>query len=329
MKIWFSPYQLTPRGPLNSKVKEKFRKGSLLRIRFDNGAVGYADVCPFSEMGDRPLEFELKHIATAKPSNLGARSLFYAQADAEARSQNKSLYDRTVKIKNHFLIYNIDRFDLDRVEKIEAAGFTEFKIKMGRDLTYETEQVEKLSNRLSSRSRLRLDFNAIFSRDRFVDWFDKNQKWLRPFLEFIEDPFTYDAKEWREVSEKWNVTFALDRAADPLTTSAVGAGVIIIKPAIQVPEKIIEKFLNSNKKFVFTHHMDFALGQMAALFSAQSLYHDAKEQILQCGLQHHDIYENTAFQEAIKLDGPYILPPDGFGLGFDKLLENQSWHELK
>ncbi|OFZ19561.1 MAG: hypothetical protein A2Z20_08335 [Bdellovibrionales bacterium RBG_16_40_8] len=328
MKIWYSPYQLSPKGLLNSKVREKFRKGALLRIRFEDDAVGYADVCPFAEMGDRPLEFELKHIAMSKPSNLGARSLFFARADAEARAKNASLYDKTVKIKNHFLIYDIDRFDIERIKKIESAGYSEFKIKMGRDIAYETEKVEKLSNRLSNRSRLRLDFNASFSRDRFVDWFDKNQKWLRPCLEFIEDPFGYDAKEWREVSEKRNVAFALDLAADPLSTGAEGARVVIIKPAIQDPAKIFDKFSNSDKKFVFTNHMDFPVGQMAALYTAQSFYHEAKEKILTCGLQHHDIYENTEFQEAIKNDGPYILPPDGFGFGFDKILEKQSWHEI-
>lgn len=329
MKIWFSTYQLYVKGALNSQTKAKFRRGALLRIRFPDESIGFADVCPFSEMGDRPLEFELRHIALSKPTELGERSLYYAKRDAEARKSGKSLYDLSIRIKNHFLIPDICSFDLERIAKIEADGYSEFKIKLGRDLSRETERIEHLSNRISKRSRLRLDFNCSMSRVRFIDWFEKNQNWLRSVLEFIEDPFAYEPTDWYEVTKKYNITFALDQAADPVTTSAVGAGVIVIKPAVQNPEVIVQKFLDTDKKFVFTHHMDFPLGQMSALFAAQVEYSKVKHQLLACGLQHHDIYEGFTFQDAICSDGPFIVPPEGLGLGFDKLLEAQKWTVLK
>jgi o-succinylbenzoate synthase len=329
MRIWYSPYQLYPKGSLNSKTKGQFRKGVILRIRFDNDLVGYADLCPFSEMGDRPLEFELKQIAINKPTEIGARSIYFAKKDAEARAQKIHLFDRTVKIKNHFLVADILKFELDRVEKICASGFTEFKVKMGKDLPKESELVEKLSNRFSDNVRLRIDFNASLSRDRFTDWFDKNQKWLRPCLEYVEDPFAYDAKAWREVSQKWGVVFALDLAADAISTGAEGAQIIVVKPAVQQADKIVQKFKGTQKKFIFTHYMDFPIGQICALIEAQAASHDLGAQLLTCGLQHHDIYEGFTFQSAIKYDGPYILPPEGTGVGFDKLLENQTWTELK
>jgi O-succinylbenzoate synthase len=329
MKIWYSTYQLYPKGTLNSQVKTKFRKGALLRIRFDDEIVGFADLCPFSEMGNRPLEFEMRHIALQKPTALGVRALHFARLDAEARAKKENLYDPTVKIKNHFLVADISQFDLDRVEKIEAAGYSEFKIKMGRDLALETQLVEKLTNRFSNRARIRLDFNGSMSRDRFVDWFDKNQKWLRPVIEFIEDPFAYDPKEWAAVSDRRNITFALDQLANPLEVKAEGAGVIVIKPVTQDSEAVIKKFAGTNKKFIFTHHMDFPLGQMEAFSAAQQAFKSVGEQMLSCGLQHHDIYEGFTFQEAIRSDGPFIVPPEGFGFGFDKLLESQSWSELK
>lgn len=329
MKIWFSSYQLYPKGSLNSLTKTKFRKGAILRVRFDDESVGYADLCPFSEMGDRPLELELKQISNNMPSDLAARSLYFARMDAEARSKKQSLYDPNVRIKNHFLITDIFRFDLDRVSLIEASGYSEFKIKMGRDLPLETQLVEKLSNRFSSSTRIRLDFNASMSREGFTDWFEKNQGWLRSSLEFIEDPFSYDARSWLEVSQKYGIAFALDQAAEPISTGAEGARVIVVKPAVQDHEAIINRFRGSNKKFVFTHYMDFPVGQMCACVAAQKAYLSASDQILSCGLQQHDLYEGFTFQDAIKMDGPYIVPPDGFGLGFDQWLENQSWMVLK
>lgn len=329
MKIWYSLYQLYPKGVLNSQTKLQYRKGAILRVRFDSGAVGYADLCPYPEMGDRPLEIELNQIALGKSSAMGLRSLNFATLDAEARIRKESLFNPKIRIKNHFLITDISRFDLDRVEQIETSGYAEFKVKMGQDLVKETELVERLTNRFSSRSKLRLDFNASLSRDRFVDFFDKNQKWLRPCLEYIEDPFTYDPREWREVSQKRGIIFALDLAADAVSTQAEGAQVIVIKPAIHDPALLIEKFKGTNKKFVFTHYMDFPLGQMFALATAQYYYTSVREQLLSCGLQFHDIYEGFTFQDHVKMDGPYILPPEGYGVGFDKLLENQSWVELK
>lgn len=328
MKIWYSLYQLYPKGAPNSQAKMQYRKGAILRIRFANGAVGYADVCPFPEMGDRPLELELNQIATGKPSALGARSLYFANLDAEARMRKESLYNPKIKIKNHFLISDISRFDLERVSQIEASGYSEFKVKMGQDLIKETELAERLTNRFSTKSKLRLDFNACLNRDRFIDFFDKNQKWLRPCLEYIEDPFTYDAREWQEVSQKYGIIFALDLAADAVATNAEGAQVIVIKPATHDPNPLIQKFKGKNKKFVFTHYMDFPVGQMFAVATAQFYYSQVQEQLLSCGLQFHDVYEGFTFQDHVRMDGPYVLPPPGYGIGFDKLLENQAWVEL-
>lgn len=328
MKIWYSPYQLYPQFLGPNKSKNKFRKGALLRIRFEEGLVGYADLCPFSEMGDRPLEMELKQLVVNKPTEMGERSLYFAKMDAEARAHQTALYDRTAKIKNHFLITDLNTFDVVRIAQLESSGFSEIKIKMGRDLQNETVLLERLSQKLSAGTKLRIDFNATLNRDRFVDWFEKNQKWLRPVLDFIEDPFTYNAQDWREVSKKWNIPFALDLAGDALSTGAEGAPIVVLKPAVQDVDKIIASLKDKNKKFVFTHYMDFPVGQMFALVSAQNHFHELGSQLLTCGLQHHDLYEGLTFQSAIKSDGPYILPPDGYGIGFDKWLTNQTWTEL-
>lgn len=329
MMIWYSTYQLYPKGTLNSKTKTQFRQGALLRIRFEDGRVGFADLCPFSEMGDHPLDFELQQLKYSKPTQLGERSLHFAQKDAQARAEKKTLYRSDVLIKNHFLISDLARFDLSRLSRIEASGYTEFKVKMGRDLAAESEILENMVGKLSYNARLRLDFNCSLNRERFEMWFEKAQRWLRPALEFIEDPFAYDPETWRQVSRRWGVTFALDQAENVLKVGAEGAQIIVIKPAIQNVEKIIEMFKASGKKFVFTHYMDFPVGQMFAFAEAQSVKAQLGEMMLTCGLQHHDIYEGFTFQDAIRYDGPQILPPEGWGIGFDTLLENLSWVELK
>ena len=330
MKIWYSSYQLVPQGPINSRAKTKFRKGALLRVRFDDGKVGFSDLCPFAEMGDRPLERELKQLLQLKPSPLGERSFYFARLDADARAEGRNLFDLSVapRIKNHFLIHDILRFDLTRISQLESAGYTEIKVKMGWDIPAETERLDQLCARASNQLRIRLDFNMSFNRERFLHWFEKHQSWLRPRVEFFEDPFAYDNREWSDVSSRWNIPLALDFAPIAVKVAAEGAAVLVVKPAVENESAIIQSPQNQAKKFVFTHYLDFPLGQMAAFYSALQAAPKLGARLLTCGLQQREIYENLTFQTEIKIDGPYIVPSDGMGFGFDKLLENQKWIEL-
>jgi len=329
MKIWYSSYQLFPKSVINSKIKIKYRLGALLRVRFEDGAVGYADLCPFAEMGDQPLELELKNLLQSKPSPLTARSLNVARLDATARAEKRSLFNPKIRVKNHFLINDLGGFDQNRIDALEKMGYNEFKIKIGRDLAVETEKLHNLCDRLGHASRLRLDFNFTLTREKFLQWFDKTQSWLRSRLEYVEDPFAYNGKEWREVNERWNITLALDFAPIETKLKAEGAQVVVIKPAVEDDQKILKSIVSSPKRVVYTHYMDFPLGQMAALVSAEHAMQNYSGKILSCGLQHHDIYEGFVFQSAIKYDGPFIVPPEGHGLGFDALLDKQKWIELQ
>ncbi len=299
-----------------------------MRFLFEDGSVGYSDLCPMAEMGDRTIEQELRNVSRRKWEGLSERSLYFAQRDAESRHANRSIYQAEVKIKNHFLISNIIGFELSRITELEKSGYSEFKLKMGRELEKETESLKLICETMSNQSKVRIDFNAILSRERFEAWFDKNQKWLRPQLEFIEDPFVYDAMTWKSVSQRYGIRFALDQCADPIAVQAVGADVIVIKPVKQNAQAIVNHFKGSTKKIIFTHYLDFPLGQMSAFAEAQKLFSAAKEQILTCGLQLQDIYEDFTFQSAIRNDGPYVMPPEGIGLGFDSYLKTVEWKEL-
>ena len=338
MRVWHSRYELDAKDAFNGRTAVKSREGALLRVLFADGVLGFADLCPFPEMGDPPLETELRHLAGAKPLPLAARSLHFARLDATARAQGQSLYDRSARIENHFLITDITRFDTGRISDIAAHGYRRYKIKLGRDLAVESRCLETFVDGLAQaeqsvgrgeKLRIRLDFNAIPSRDRFAEWLDKNLAHLRPVLEFIEDPFPYDARQWSDTSSGWQVSFALDMAADPLASGGDGAAVIVVKPAVQEVDPIVKIFAGTEKHFVFTHYMDFPVGQMCALVATQQVWDEVRAQTLACGLQHHDLYEASEFQRAIEADGPFIVPPQGCGLGFDGLLERQVWTELK
>lgn len=327
MKFWISPYQLFPKGSFTQTQKGKFRKGTLLRVKFDDGLVGYADLCPFQQYGDQPYEIEIQNIARRQFSRLTERSLYFARLDAEARERKEPLYSE-FRIKNHFLISDLLNFDMQRVPLLQGQRFTEFKVKLGREIRLETEMLRELIERMAGDSRLRLDFNASMSRDRFFDWMQKNSPWLKAHLDFIEDPFAYDPREWQRISQDFGVSLALDLAGDPMAAKAEGADVVVLKPAVQNVEKILKGLSSADKRFVCTHYMDFPLGQMSAYVETQRLIAAGEKRIGVCGLQHHDIYEGFTFQDAIRNDGPFIVPPEGHGIGFDQLLDKQDWQEL-
>lgn len=327
MKIWHSDYQLIPTGAASSGGKIPFRKGSLLRIDFDDGLVGYSDLCPYAAFGDAPLEVQLSNLQNEKYSKILKRSLFCAHQDAEARKKSESLYSEP-RIKSHFLITDLMNFDLNRIPVLQGQRYTEFKVKMGKSIMLETEMLRALIEKLGSGSKTRIDFNNQMSQSSFYDWMDSNADWLRPSVEFIEDPFTYSVVDWADVYQKYGVPLAIDFFDEDKVTDLSSANVIVIKPALQDQHKILENLGDHKADIVFTHYMDFPLGQMFAFSSAQTFSKNSKLKLLSCGLQHQEVYESFQFQDLIKNDGPYVVPPTGIGLGFDEALERQEWRSL-
>ena len=327
MRVWYSSYQLFPKSKMGIK-KVTYRLGALLRVEFESGLVGYSDLCPFQRFKDKPLEMELQNITKNKLSSISNRSLEFARWDAEARKEGRSLY-LDEEIKNHFLITNILDFEMDRIDPLQEMGYSDFKVKLGSDLRMETEMVKSLVESFRPGTKLRLDFNGSMSRESFTKWLEENLNSIRPSLDFIEDPFTYEPKEWGLIQNRYEIDLALDLISDPLKDQGLGANVIILKPAIQDTDLIASKISDSTKRFIVTHYMDFPVGQMFGLVCAQRLARSGEKRMKTCGLQHQDIYEGFTFQEAVTNKGPYILPPSGPGIGFEGLLENQDWRELK
>jgi L-alanine-DL-glutamate epimerase-like enolase superfamily enzyme len=176
---------------------------------------------------------------------------------------------------------------------------------------------------------LRLDFNGALTPTRFGEWFSKNQEGLRERLEFIEDPFSYSGIEWRRTSEKWNVSFALDFASESEKMTADGADVVVLKPAVENIELLLKELKTKPKKIIFTHYMDFPVGQMNALAVAQLAAAKLGDQIGVCGLQNQDLFAQVGFQNEIRNEGPFIIPPSGYGLGFEKEFERLKWIEFE
>lgn len=330
MRVWTSHYHLFPKNSVNSQsVAREARLGTLLKIEFDEGLVGYGDCCPFVTLGDESLQEQLDLLVEGRPSPLMKRTLHYARLDAEARSSNQALLKNLSKIKNHLLITDLCQLNLHEFEEKYSQGYNRLKVKMGRDLFVETEMLKEVIDVMGPEDKIRIDFNLNLTEKKFKQWFDRHVDLLKDRIEFIEDPFFYDETLWAQFQNQYEVSLALDRAADPLEVSCAGANVVILKPATQDVHSIVNILKDKGKQFSITHYMDYPIGQMFAVYEADQLLSLNNVDFLQCGLQAREIYEDSDFSRAIGAEGPYIVPPTGYGVGFDDLIEDIEWTVLK
>src|ERR1044071_839019 len=225
--MWCWRYTLKPRRALSALAGARPRQGALLRV-----GDGFADVHPWPELGDAPLDEQLARLARGETTPLTQRSLWFA-----SQWRRELLAGLTIP-RSHW------------PGSDPPEGFDTAKIKMP-------------GGTLPDGYRLRLDFNND------AEAFARVAPTLpRERIDFVEDPCPYDAAKWSEI-RRAGFRLALDRV--PVTPSVsegpgrVGGArsydVRIVKPAIQdVPR--------SDVPIIITSYMDHPIGQLHAAYVA-------------------------------------------------------------
>jgi o-succinylbenzoate synthase len=165
----------------------------------------------------------------------------------------------------------------------------------------------------------RLDFNGRLSPAECITLLEK----MKPFLElidFIEDPFPYDAAAWSAIQTQYGISLACDRGALRAIGSPHAARVVILKPAIHSEEPFLLS-RSHGQRIVVTSYLDHPIGQASAAYIAAKL--DVRDV---CGLVSHRVYEPTPFSAHLSIDSPAFHPIPGTGFGFDSLLLKQYLH---
>jgi len=291
MRLRMHRYTLVPKKRLSGVAREGAREGALLRVPH-HGGDGFADLHPWPELGDLPLDEQLALLVRGEPTRQTRASLRFAELDGEARRRGVSLFEGLTIPESHW------------PGNEPPAGFDTIKIK----------GVQPVPPHV----RVRIDFNATLTPEEFLEV----AKTLRKEqIDFIEDPCPYDEAIWRELQTKTGLRLALDLAATakatpPPTAHRQPPTVIVHKPAIQTEWP-------NHKDIVVTSYMDHPVGQYGAAYTAAT--HDVNPR---CGLFTHVLYEPDAFFERVRSEGARLLPPGGTGIGFDDLLENLPWTSI-
>ena len=292
-RMFVHRYTLRPKAPLNSRAAGGVRHGALLRA-----GNGYADVHPWPELGDAPLDDQLELLARGRTTALTARSLDFAAIDAGFREAGRSAFDGLQIPASHFPAGagNV------------PPGFDTVKIKCGPG--FDPDGLRRFAG-----LRLRLDFNATLTSGEFMRLAVRLPV---ETIDFVEDPSPYDPDAWASIRQTTGIRLALDRGS---AGSAVD--VLVVKPAVQNIEDVIGHA--SGEELVVTSYMDHAFGQMCAAWVAAR---HASRLSARCGLFTHVLFERDAFFERVESDGQNLLPPGGTGFGFDDLLQNLPWVPL-
>lgn len=302
--IYFHPYELTALASLNSRSERRVCHGALIRV---NNGVGC--IHPWPELGDAPLDQQLKALRLGSPTPLTTRALACCQVDAEARSAGRNLFADKIIPSSHATCVSIP-FP-DQCEQHITNGFDTLKIKLQGANHDFLESLEALAH---FDVRLRLDFNESSSPHQIAKFADSITPPLRSRIEFIEDPFPYHASTWIRSRRETFLPFALDQ--DILITEPESFDVQVWKPAKSKLPTVVSKL-------VVTSYMDHAIGQMFAAYEAACL-----ERPEVCGLLTHPLFEPDAFFSRVTSQGPQLLAPEGTGLGFDDLIESLPWKRL-
>jgi O-succinylbenzoate synthase len=283
MNVWIHRYQLVPKRRLSATAREGPREGALLRI---DG--GFADVHPWPELGDLPLDEQLSLLARGELTALTRASLGMAKADGDARKLGRSLFEGVTIPESHWPGIRPPR------------GFDTVKLKDAAEIP---EGV-----------RVRIDFNGRLTPGQYLQI---ARELPRDRVDFIEDPTPYDPRTWRQLREEGGLPLAYDAPRSGERLPAQAFDVLVHKPAVEVD------FPSFDGPVVVTSSMDHPVGQFGAAWVAATHRSSSR-----CGLFTHVLYEPDPFLERIRADGARLLPPEGTGIGFDDLLENLAWTRL-
>ena len=302
MRVSFHDYELRPRAGLMG-----VRQGALLRVDWSAGRVGFADLHPWPEFGDTPLESHLEDLPRGELSPLVERALIFARVDAELRRQGRNAFLGLALPTSHRLVTNLIDVNEAQLAAWRDEGFTSVKVKLGRNLVEETERLKRLS--LSSNVRWRLDFNGRPSVPEFTTWWRALSPRVRASIDFVEDPCAGELS----IRGPW----ADDWSAQP------AAEVRVVKPA---REDVAD--VGPYRRIVFTHALDHTFGRACALWSAARHYQTHPHLREAGGLASFDAYQPDAFSVAWPNPGPRLVPTTGPGFGFGELLRELTWKSL-
>lgn len=327
-QIWHSIYTLRDRRA-GGGTSDLNRRGALLKVQYKDGRVGFADCFPWHEFGDARIDEQLYDLAKGKASIVMMQTLALAQRDAAARRLQRNLMRGVPRVRNHFLVSNVNNINPTELGAAKQLGYIAVKLKCGVDLQAELSWIKRMTDHMGF--LVRLDFGARLKENEYVDFLSALTVEQKNKIEFVEDPFPFDLAGWRRANQI--VPIALDFEINKIDFSQLTGGlpfkVIIIKPARQKVERMLDLVNRYGTKMVMTSSLDHPVGVMHAAAIAGETKQKYPNILLDCGCFSHTQYQEDDFSKLMPRQGPMLSEVLGTGIGFDEALTKQNWELLE
>lgn len=272
-------------------------------------AGGYGCVQPWPVFGHATLDDHWSALAAGVSLPLLDQALACAKQDAAAREARISWWSDIQVPLSHATVTDLQ----SNLPQNLNRPFTHAKLKAS---LAETEALCDWAMRHPGIA-IRLDCNEVPNMAEFDAWWHGLDLAFRDRIDWIEDPFAYDARIWTAWQKQNVVSLAVDRAFASARMSETW--IAIWKPAWQaLPQGSMVK------NVVVTSAMDHPVGQAWAAFSAAQAGVNSI-----CGLRTDHLFAPNAFAELMGPLSPEWPTISGTGMGFDDLLENIPWTRIR
>lgn len=316
--IYVHEYLLRSGVALNAASKRREFAGALICV---NG--GHGCVHPWPEFGDAPVEEQLCLLSQGVTTPVTAMALRCAESDGAARRAGVSLFEGLEIPRSHYS-WSFARDTEAQMERVLAEGWPAIKAKGFAKHGETTRFLEGCAKRFETQGvRLRVDFNGVLDRLEFGKFLETLPPCVRKSLDFVEDPFPYDAAAWEAMRQRWGVKLALDKGWKDGTQ---GFDAVVVKPARRDWRIVAQT--HPQHPLVLTSAMDHALGQMFAAYEAAVALSEGQALDF-CGLCTEHLFEKDEFFERVSSHGGHLSADrSGGGLGFGEVLEALPWRRL-
>jgi o-succinylbenzoate synthase len=316
--IYVHDYLLRTGAALNAVSARRTFAGALIRV-----GEGYGCIHPWPEFGDAPVEQQLQWLAEGVTTPITAMALHCAEVDGAAREAGMSLFEHLPEVRSHYS-WSFSHDTEPQLRRVIEEGWPAIKAKGYAAYGESIRFLEACSKVLEPHgTRLRVDFNGVLDHTAFAKFIEFMPLRVYRQLDFVEDPFPYEADAWEAMRQKWGVRLALDKGWRDGTH---GFDAVVIKPARRDWRLVAAQ--HPTASLVMTSAMDHALGQMFAAYQA-GLAAASGHALDYAGLCTEHLFERDAFFERVHSHGG-LLQADrsGGGLGFGDLLTSLPWRRL-
>lgn len=333
--IYFYPYTIHSRGSLNAVSQRREFHGALIKV---NDGIGCLH--PWPEFGDAPINEQLKILRDGGTSKVIERALHMAEVDGEARRRGVSLFQGMEIPPSHYS-WDQNQPAEPQMMRVINEGWRAIKMKGSANVGEVLRWLEAWSADFSPQSEtmrtevrapfLRLDFNSCLTASQFTDFMRALPLSMRERIDFIEDPFPYDAAAWSAAQIELHLRLACDKGlirSEESFPDECGYTVAVLKPGRREWRFMISG-IPANARIVMTSAMDHAIGQSFAAWEAAMAWRELGARMDLCGLCTEHLFEKDAFFERLSSRGGLLnLDRSGTGLGFDDVLAKLSWCPL-